>query len=128
VTGPFKAPVGQAVRQALRHQSGQPTSKVGSSGTNSWSTHKGYGQDPGTPADYFVGIEKTILAEGPKAGSGRSHPMRQMERHLGIDSVILEKPTKSLDAFGQTVFGDPVIIQVTAAEMTLQRGREAWLK
>lgn len=90
--------------------------------------HHGYGQDPGTPADYFVGIKKTILSEGTQAGPGRGHPVRQMKRHLGVDPVILKKSTKGLDSFGQTVFGDPIIIQIAAAEMTFQRGGEGLAK
>jgi hypothetical protein len=90
--------------------------------------HEGYGQNPGTPADYFVGIKKTILAEGPQAGPGRSHPMRQMKRHLGVDPVNLKKTAKGFDSFGETVFGDPIIVQIAAAEMTFQRGREGLIK
>jgi hypothetical protein len=110
MTGTFQGPGGASNQAGIPAPVWTSDLQGGFIGDEFLIHHEGYRQNPRTPADYFVGIEKTILAEGPQAGPGRSHPMRQMKRHLGLDPVILKKTSEGLDSFGQTVFCDPIII------------------
>ena len=45
--------------------------------------------------------------------------MGEVEGDLGVDPVLCQKRPEGLYPNGQAVFGDPVIIQVTAPEMAL---------
>lgn len=51
----------------------------------------------------------------------RGCAMGEIEGNLGVDPVFAEKPAEGLDAQREAVLRHPVVVQVAAPEVALQR-------